>query len=156
MDIASPFAAVARWFRRSRCKCLLVMTLLCLVLRENYPFSHFPMYASFSKKSYYLYLADAKGDEIPTRPFAISNSGLRKIYDSDYRIARKRFADAGSEKVPLAESAAGEALLQYLEALPVASAQVKKRLTHAQVRRVDVHREGSQLLFQTRIVTTRP
>ena len=156
MDIASPFVAAVAWLRRTHCKCLLVMTLLCLILRENYPFSHFPMYASFSKKSYYLYLADAKGDEIPTRPFAISNSGLRKIYDSDYRIARKRFADAGSKRVPLAENAAGQALLHYLEGLPVAGADVKKRLAHAQVRRVDVHQEGSQLLFQSRIVATRP
>jgi hypothetical protein len=156
MDIVSPFVAAFAWLRRTRCKFLLVMTLLCLVLRENYPFSHFPMYASFSKKSYYLYLADAKGDEIPTRPFAISNSSLRKIYDSDYRIARKRFADSGSERVHLSENAAGQALLQYLEALPGASAQVKKRLAHAQVRRVDVYQEGSQLLFQTRIVATQP
>ncbi len=132
------------------------MTLLCLLLRENYPFSHFPMYASFSRKSYYLYLADSKGDEIPTRPFAISNSSLRKIYDSDYRIARKRFATSGSEHVSLAENAAGQALLHYLEALPGASAPVKKQLAHAQIRRVDVHQEGSQLLYQARIVATRP
>lgn len=132
------------------------MTLLCLVLRENYPFSHFPMYASFSKRSYYLYLADAKGDEIPTRPFAISNSGLRKIYDSDYRIARKRFSDSGSARVRLAEDAAGKELLRYLESLPGANAQVKMRLAHAQVRRIDIHQEGSQILFQTRIVATRP
>ena len=29
---------------------LVVWSLLCLVLRENYPFSNFPMYSSFSRK----------------------------------------------------------------------------------------------------------
>lgn len=151
MDFASPFLGVFAWWRRTRCKFLLVLTLLCLVLRENYPFSHFPMYSSFSKKTYYLYLTDVDGNEIPTKPFAISNSTLRKIFDSRKRIARKRFADSAR-----AEAEAGRALLKYLEDLPVAKPEMKKRLAGAQVQRVDVHQEGSQLILQKHAVTTAP
>jgi hypothetical protein len=37
----------------------IAFSLLRLILRENYPFSNFPMYSSFAKKSFVIYLADA-------------------------------------------------------------------------------------------------
>ena len=153
MNFASPLAATRGWLQRTRCKWLLVMTLLCLVLRENYPFSQFPMYASFSRKTYYLYLTNESGAEIPTQPFAISNSGLRKIFDSYYRIASRRFARNDPQRVPLSEKEAGEKLLSYLANLPVAPA-LKKSLAKARVERVDIHQEDQQLLFQSHVVAS--
>jgi len=153
MNFASPLAAARGWLQRTRCKWLLVMTLLCLVLRENYPFSQFPMYASFSHKTYYLYLTNATGEEIPTQPFAISNSGLRKIFDSYYRIASRRFARTDPERVPLSEKEAGQKLLAYLASLPVVPA-LKKPIADAHVERVDIHQENQQLLFQSHIVAS--
>lgn len=153
MNLASSSAAARGWLRRTRCKWLLVLTLLCLVLRENYPFSNFPMYASFSHKTYYLRLTNARGAEIPTQPFAISNSGLRKIFDSYYRVAARRFTRTDPQRVPLSEKEAGQKLLAYLATLPVAPA-LKKPLAGASVERVDIHQEGSRLLFQSHVVAT--
>jgi hypothetical protein len=44
---------------------LLGFSTLCLVLRENYPFSHFPMYGNPSDDVYYLWLADAEKQPLP-------------------------------------------------------------------------------------------
>ena len=73
------------------------MTLLCLGLRENYPFSHFPMFSSFSNRTYFIHLADAQGRELKTRQFGLSNSGMKKIFDrlaaggtATFRRCRKR------------------------------------------------------------------
>lgn len=148
------FSAARAWVSRTGCGCLLVMTLLCLVLRENYPFSQFPMYSSFSRKSYYLYLTTAQGEEIPTQPFALSNSGLRKIYDSFYRVAWKRNAKKGDARRQLSEEEAGRELLRYLAGFPGLNDQLKQALASAQVRRVDVFQEGDRLRFQSRIAAT--
>ena len=60
MNFKSSWASIVAWIRCTRYQCLLVMVLLCLVLRENYPFSNFPMYSSSGKHTYYLYL-DRRG-----------------------------------------------------------------------------------------------
>ncbi len=44
--------------RMSRFGVLLTFTVLCLIIGEQYPFSSFPMYSSFSHDTYYIYLAD--------------------------------------------------------------------------------------------------
>jgi hypothetical protein len=44
------------------------LALLCLVsvlVKENYPFSHFPMYGSPSERSYYYWLATAEREALP-------------------------------------------------------------------------------------------
>ncbi len=84
MNFKSGLSSTLAWFRRTRCKCLLVMALLCLVLRENYPFSNFPMYSSFSSRTYYLYLTDAEGQALRTREFGLSSSGLKKKSSTDF------------------------------------------------------------------------
>ena len=37
--------------------------------REQYPFSHFPMYSSFGGEATYLYLTDADDQTLPTLPY---------------------------------------------------------------------------------------
>jgi hypothetical protein len=36
---------------------VVVLMALCLLLNENFPFSHFPMSSSFSNYSYYVYIS---------------------------------------------------------------------------------------------------
>ena len=74
-----------------RCKWLLIMTGLCLLLRENYPFSNFPMYSSFSHRTYFIHLADAQGSALSTRQFGLSNSTMKKIFDRYRRQELDRF-----------------------------------------------------------------
>lgn len=70
-----------------------MLTVLCLVLREQYPFSHFPMYSSFGKTTYYVHLADGTGKPLGTLPTAgMMTATLKKMYDSELRkeVARLR------------------------------------------------------------------
>ena len=101
-------SSVLAWLRDTPCRWLLIMTLLGLGLRENYPFSNFPMFSSFSDRTYFIHLADADGTVLRTRQFGLSNSAMKKIFDQYRRAELKHFADAGNERVPLAEAAAGQ------------------------------------------------
>jgi hypothetical protein len=144
-----PGAALA-WVRRTRCKWLLAITVLCLVLRENYPFSHFPMFSSFSSKTYFIHLADAHGTALKTRQFGLSNSAMKKIFDRARRKELGRFADAGEKRVPLAEAAAAQSLLRYLDGLTKARPAAKKLLPGLQIEHVKVHQQDDALLLETK------
>jgi hypothetical protein len=132
------------------------MTLLCLVLRESYPFSNFPMYSSFSSQTYYLYLTDAKGQALMTRKFGFSSSGLKKIFDQYRRIELKRFALAGNERVPLAEQAAAQSLLHYLDGLSAGRPQAKTLLAGLQVKHVLVRQDAHDVILETRTMAGHP
>ena len=136
------------WLQRSRCQWLLAMTLLGLVLRENYPFSNFPMFSSFSRRTYYIYLADAQGTALKTRQFGLSNSTLKKIFDRARRKELDHFAQAGAARVPLAEAAAGQSLLGYLDGLCAARPPAKKLLAGLQVQHVVVQQDADALLLE--------
>ncbi len=65
------------------------LTALCLALKENFPFTHYPMYSDFSDQSYYVWIGDAEGE-----PIAIQNlTGLRtgrikKVYNNGLQAVR--------------------------------------------------------------------
>lgn len=93
---------------------------LCLLLKESYPFSHFPMYDKFPDHTYYLYVADKEGNPLPFREF--TGHGLtkpRKWYDSELRAIQKRLKEANDyrEKVNLTiadRRPAGELVLKKI------------------------------------------
>jgi hypothetical protein len=143
-------SSVRAWLRHTRCRWLLLMTVLGLVLRENYPFSHFPMFSSFSNRSYFIHLADAGGTALRTRQFGLSNSAMKKIFDRYRRTELNHFANAGNERVPLAEAAAGQSLLRYLDGLTAARPASRKLLPGLQVQHVNVHQESNNLIVETR------
>jgi hypothetical protein len=150
MNFAPLLTGAHAWLRRTRCKWLLVMTVLCLALRENYPFSNFPMYSSFSQRTYYLYLTNGRGEPIKTRQFGLSSSALKKIFDRARRKELEHFEKSGSARVPLAEEAAAQSLLRYLDGLVAARPPAQKLLAGLQVRHVRVHQEADALLLETR------
>lgn len=132
------------------------MTILCLGLRENYPFSQFPMYSSFAHRTYYLYLTDAKGAALKTVDFGLSTSGLKKIFDRFRREELKHFANSGSERVPLAEAAAGQSLLRYLDGLAAGRPAAMKLLPGLQVHHVLVEQDAQDLALKTKTVVQHP
>ncbi len=147
MNFPSLPGALLAWVRRTRCKWLLVMVLLGLVLRENYPFSQFPMFSSFSSRTYFIHLADARGSALKTRQFGLSNSGMKKIFDRYRREELRRFADAGDARVRLAEDAAAQSLLRYLDGLTAARPAAKKLLPGLQIQHVRVQQQDDALLL---------
>ncbi|MEO5718034.1 MAG: hypothetical protein ABIR29_05620 [Chthoniobacterales bacterium] len=146
---------LARW-RRTRCKWLLIMTGLCLLLRENYPFSNFPMYSSFSHRTYYLYLTDARDTPLQTRKFGLSSSAMKKIFDRYRRQELDRFQEAGKDRVPLAEASAGELLLRYLEGLSANQPEAAAMLPGLRVQHVKVSEQDDALRLETHVVAQRP
>lgn len=144
------------WLQQTRCGWLLVMILLGLTLRENYPFSHFPMFSSFSRRTYFIYLADGDGTALRTRRLGLSNSAMKKIFDRYRRAELKHFADAGNERVPLAEAAAGQSLLRYLDGLTAARPAARKLLPGLRVQHVRVQQKSNDLVLDTRTIARHP
>lgn len=149
MKFASSLRVLLSWLKGTRCKWLLVVVLLCLVLQENYPFSHFPMYSSFANRTYLIYLADAQGRPIATTRFGLSSSALKKIFDRYRRVALKKFEGSGKERVSLAEKAAAESVLRYLEGLTERHPMARQPISGVQVRHVHIEQKSGALLFET-------
>lgn len=144
------------WWRQTRCKWFVIMTVLCLGLRENYPFSNFPMYSSFSHHTYFLYLTDARGDTIKTRQLGLSSSALKKIFDRARRRELEHFEGSGKARVPLAEQAAAQSLLGYLDGLVAKKPPARKLLAGLQVRHVRVSQNADALSLETRTLAQHP
>ena len=74
------------------------MTAVCLAVKEEFPFSHFPMYESFSDYSFVVYIADRDGEPIPVQSITSQKtSKLKKIFDREQKQARKELEAAGVE-----------------------------------------------------------
>ena len=130
------------------------LAILCLVLRENYPFSNYPMYSSFAPKAYFIYLADANGQALAALRFGLTTPGLKKIFESRRRqIARER-GETGSD-LAAADRAAGIALLRYLEKLPAVQRQPPGLLRGLQVRRVNILWKKGVIEAETRTLAQR-
>src|SRR5262249_51618809 len=135
------------------CLCFLaVIVVLGFILRENYPFSNFPMYSSFSRRTYFIYLANSAGEPIRSSDLKLSNSGLKKIFDRDRRAELLRFADAGDKRIMLGEEAAGRALLNYLHGLTAARPELTERLRDVEIRHVTITQENDSLILRTKTV----
>ncbi len=132
------------------------MTGLCLAAGENYPFSNFPMYSSFAKNSYYLYLADAAGRPLPTTRFGMTTPGLKKIFESKRRSLFRVKAGAAKPEPAAVDKAAGAALLQYLEALPAVRSQKSSLLRGLEVRRVGIFWKAASLSTDTQTLAQHP
>ena len=113
------FPRITAALRKSRFGVLLTFTVLCLVIGEQYPFSSFPMYSSFSHDTYYIYLADRFDRPIAAQlKLGVSTTRMKKIYDSQLR------KDARLLKKPIREMSASDRanaadyLLSYLRKVP--------------------------------------
>jgi len=70
--------------------------ILCLIARENYPFS-FPDYSSFAKNSFYIYLADGTGQPLATSRFGPNDDGMKKFSNrtGERNSGRQRSGETG-------------------------------------------------------------
>ena len=114
------------------------------------------MFSSFSSKTYFIHLADARGAALKTRQFGLSNSALKKIFDRARREELERFADAGEKRVPLAEAAAAQSLLRYLDGLTNGRPAAKKLLSGLKVEHVKVRQKEGAILLETKILARHP
>lgn len=69
----------------------ILITLLCLLLKENFPFTHYPMYSNFEDQTYYVWLGDGEGEPIPIQnTTGIRLGRIKKIYNTGLLEAREQ------------------------------------------------------------------
>ena len=84
-DPPAPSVWKQRWSRfvRHPASLLVWFTLLSVVVREQYPVSHFPMYSGFESETWYIYFETADGNPIQTkRAFRNTVARCKKRYSS--------------------------------------------------------------------------
>jgi hypothetical protein len=87
---------VAFAFRDSPLAVLATVTALNLMLREEFPFSHFPMYADFSPRALYVRVTDGDGQPVALRGMGAAAPLLTKVYWHERRQAAARLGLAPS------------------------------------------------------------
>jgi hypothetical protein len=112
---------------------------------EFYPFSNFPMYASFSDATYYVYLTDLKNQPLhASRLFGLSLSEVKKKYDGLLTQLKKDL----KLKMPKAQlpmeykQQAAQAVLTHI----VKHVPAEQRAKLAQLEGVRIHQVDIQLL----------
>lgn len=108
-----------RFFRATRCQPLLLITAACLLLREQYPLSNFPMYSSFGAHTFYIYLADGTGRPIASLPaVGMSTATMKKVYVTEMRKERDRLGLRAKKLTVEEKRPVGERLLTKLKNSP--------------------------------------
>jgi hypothetical protein len=89
--MSNPNSVPGVWGPVARQLWLVVVGLaLMLVLKENYPFSHFPMYSRNSEKTYVVHITDGEDKPIVFRQqFGRSVIRVKKIFDKAVARAKK-------------------------------------------------------------------
>lgn len=100
-------------------KILILFTALNLLLKENFPFSHYPMYSKFENETRYIFITDENDNPIAIKKeFRINTEFLKKIYMNEAR----KVADSKGTKYWLLKAddlkPAGRVALSYLLNLP--------------------------------------
>ena len=99
---------------------LILLTVACLLVKEQYPLSDFPMYSSFTSKTFYVYLADGDGQPIAAAPaIGMTTPTLKKIYVSETRRERRRSGAPSKTVTNEQKRAAGDRVLADLKNSPV-------------------------------------
>lgn len=95
---------------------VILAVILLSVVKENYPFSHFPMYSSLSPSANYVYVTNGKDEVLGFKQtFALSAPQTSKVLRSKRREAeRKNRKDWTEIRQAEASRIAGEEILTYL------------------------------------------
>ena len=83
MSIAERLTRAARRLWKLPCKLMLATIVLCIGVREWYPVSPFPMYATFGPTAWYVCVTDAAGRPLPTgRYLGLDATMMRRMFES--------------------------------------------------------------------------
>jgi hypothetical protein len=118
---------------------------------EFYPFSNFPMYASFTSETYYVYVTDL--NDAPVAVTLLTGkvlSNLKKQYDTELKAQKKVLEGrVRQNELPLeVRQKAGEVVLRWL--LPFAHPEPLARLGGLKLKQVTID-YGEQGISKTTI-----
>lgn len=95
--------------------------LFSLIIKEQYPFSHYPMYSGWSSRTHYFYIADKDGPIQAKTVFKVSVPRIKKMYGGNNgtldKVLEAQRKSTGNKKYELVEAdyaEAGRALLEKL------------------------------------------
>lgn len=93
-------------------------SVLCLTIKENFPFSNFPMYSWQKAETDYYYLTDSAGRPLPTRRVTdLTTTRIKKMMGQELqRIAKERRMSRGDLPVEDRRLAA-ERVLRHIREL---------------------------------------
>jgi hypothetical protein len=135
---------------------LICITLAGLILHEEFPFSHFPMYSSFTNKATYVYLATASGEPLATVPTAGMLTGnLKKVFDADLQKARKA-AGARGRVTDEERRAAAERVLGGVKAWQATQTGAIIPVPATRLYQVDIRLHDHQFEKETRLLAEVP
>lgn len=145
-------------FLRHPASILVWFTLFSLVIKEQYPFSHYPMYSSWGSSTHYFYLSDADGPIQAKTVFKVSVPRMKKLYGGILEGVEDELGKSHSELTDADFAEAGRRLLQQLRE----EAPAKRRKKHGAiidseltVVRVDIARDGRVFSkVEANVVTT--
>lgn len=118
-DTNRGFRARFARFLRHPASVLVWFVLFSLIVKDNYPFSDFPMYKGFEERTFYYYVA-SDGEPIPAKPlFKVSVPTIKKMHGSHMEaLADERGEGTRPYQLgPEAEIEAGRRLLDQLRAM---------------------------------------
>lgn len=121
-------------------KLLLTVAVISLIVGQFQPFSRFPMYSSFPPTADVYYLADAKGDPLPTiKTLGLFGPELKQ------RVEHQCEAYGAHPDQPEMLRRAGTAVLTHL-ATENHQSLSDQGIQELRLRRVLLHREDGQLI----------
>ncbi|HEU4678005.1 MAG TPA: hypothetical protein VFS35_00700 [Terrimicrobiaceae bacterium] len=80
------------------CPWFVASIVLGLAIKENFPFSHWPMYSNFSPESGYVYVVNEVGEPMAAARFFETAPRLRKQFERERRRALARAKNDGQPK----------------------------------------------------------
>jgi len=96
-------------------KLCVALVILNFAARDNYPFSHFPMYDRFTDHTFYVFVADRDDQPVPLQDLtSIRTSRLKKPYDKDLNVIRKELGKRKRELTAAECAPAGRRALEQL------------------------------------------
>ncbi|MGI8605463.1 MAG: hypothetical protein ACR2OZ_21015 [Verrucomicrobiales bacterium] len=117
----SKLFALRRWYRTTPRRLTWGLVGLMFVLGDRcFPFSNFPMYGDFPDRTYYVYIADEKGNPLPLFTlFGYRTTFLKRVYNRKVSELVKQLEEAGEEielhlLTPEQLRPAGDATLAWL------------------------------------------
>lgn len=89
---------IARIWAALPLRLTIVLIALLWVAKENYPFSHFPMYSNFTSYDYVVFVADQNGEPLPLEhvSFGTRTARLKKQYNGFINDVRKSLKVEGT------------------------------------------------------------
>lgn len=140
--------------RRFPCKVLVLLIALSLALRELYPFSHYPLYTTFDRKSWYVYLTDQDDKPLPAiQATRTRTSRMKKLYNSRLRKLEAKKKEESPQNSAL-ETVAAQQTLDFLLSLKHVALPPETR--EIRLHRVDLRLTNQAMARETKLLGSRP